>query len=180
MGKAIPVRDSSFKAVKGAYKNISTEGETSRYSAQDSGARYIETSVLGTPTITLPWNYQVGNKQLNVFIVDSSTGRCDKLVDLETLSSYYTPPYPDYYYEELSSDKVKVHTPALVPVDILFEIPHTATPGTFNSKVVVRDQGDNVGIDLEGSFNGIRLRDSEGNKHIIRVTSESSIFVVAD
>lgn len=180
-------------SVTNFYKNESSDADLIRFSSAESGmellVRYDSTSlsvpVPNTYTYTFPstFQYQVGKHQLSVELI-STAGVTFPLFNYETWinADSGAVPAPTTYFKELTSSSVQFTTAAfgVAPATyqfVRFFVPHTATPGIFSSKVVVAEQTDDIGIDLQGNGAGIRTKTISGTSVIIRVTDDKTIVI---
>lgn len=143
----------------------------------------------------LPFSYLVNQKQLHVYwCIDEYTVSPPRnrgwalLLDLETAEenpSFNILGHP--YYVELAADKVAIYnvdklyptpyvgtgsSPSPGPGSnntFLFAVPHTALPGSVRNRLIVEDQGDNVGLEMQGPGDGIVLKSPQGKPFLIRV-----------
>jgi hypothetical protein len=87
------------------------------------------------------------------------------------------------HYEEVSSDTVRVyHIGGLYGsqssvTDLLFLIPHTATPALSQERVTVKDQGDNEAVILEGKGDGVLMTSPDGSRYLLRVNNNGTLAV---
>lgn len=148
----------------------------------------------------LPFSYLVNQRQLLVFweannysVSPTQYVGWNALLSLEIASqipTFNSLTHP--YYRELSSNKVAIHNMGnLTPAPFLngdpnipgpgtrntffFLIPHTALPGSARNRIVVENQGDNVGIELQGAGDGLALRSPEGKTFLLRVDESGTI-----
>lgn len=165
-----PVRDTANDIITGLFEKKATEADIVRFSAQDPGKSvmytYTEWNTLGG-TLTLPYNYQVGNRQLNVNLVRPD-GTTRILVEKQDWAAKGVPT-PTKYFEEVSSNVVNVFgVDSLDYVECV--IPHTATPGQFSSKVVIGSQNSGQAIDLEGPGDGIVFTSTNGSRYLVNMS----------
>jgi hypothetical protein len=170
--------------VKNFYTNNLTDADAISFSSSDSGKELIilrtDLSTIGgiTNAYRLPstMQYQVGKHQLQVQAVNVDGTN----LELLNYTTWQSVPggavIPTCYFREYTSDLVQVET-ALTFDYIRFFIPHTATPGVFSSKVVVDEQGDDIGIQLLGNGAGIKLKSITGTDYILRVSDERTLII---
>jgi hypothetical protein len=88
-------------------------------------------------------------------------------------SAFFDPASSAYtFFEEISYDTVRVYNiPSGYDV-IHFSLPATSLQGSVRERLQVRDQSDNVGIELLGNGNGIILRSENGKRALLRMDDE--------
>lgn len=148
----------------------------------------------------LPFSYLVNQNQLQVFwelnnysITPTEYSGWGLVLSLETAEQLATfDPNTDPYYRELSANRVAVYNldnfyprpyfnedPAQLGPgarnSFVFLVPHTALPGAVRNRLIVENQGDNVGIELQGFGDGIALRSPEGKTFLLRVNEAGII-----
>ena len=176
MSLVTQVLDSSGVVIPHVFKKVNTPGDKFRYQVNIPGNRKVMASgATGTVTFDLgnSFQYQVGKRQLNVFVVNVTTGVCDKLLEVLDFTGFT----PTSYYEEVDSKTVKVYGVTGVASRYLFEIPHTASPGTLTSKVVVTAQGDKVVLQSLGNGDKIELRSPNGTVCRIGVDDNKNLGI---
>ena len=188
MGLSKQLRDTSNELITGCFENVSTEADVTYYSAKDAGKRQIiklTAALLADPNgIELPWHYQVGNNHLQIYTLNTTTGALTKILNKATLDAADqgagTPysavvPYPATYYQEITTNRV-LFTGISANTYVLFETPHTSTPGQFTRKVVVEDQSDHIGMELLGNGNGVAMRNTDGTRWLMRIGPTGPTF----
>lgn len=148
----------------------------------------------------LPFSYLVNQNQLQVYweitdysVVPTLNRGYGLILNLETAEQSGTfNPTVHPYYRELSANKVAVYNlDNLSPTPyfnedplqtgpgalnaFVFLVPHTALPGSVRNRLIVENQGDNVGIELQGFGDGIALRSPEGKTFLLRVNEAGII-----
>lgn len=149
-------------------------------------------------TYELPFSYLVGRSQLFVSWEANDYGQSpakftgyQRLLSIEVAQqslAFDSTAHP--YYREISPTKVEVYNlEALTPRpfinndpnqnqtsaspgrvnSLFFSVPHTAKPATDESKVIVENQGDNVGIELKGQGDGILFTSTGGKSALLRI-----------
>jgi len=202
MPHIIEHRDASGAIVQKVFDRLPTEGDASRFYAAEAGQRLMvhvdttDTLPNGDAIVTseggdtylfrLPFSYLVGSRQLMVMIPEATAYAAGDALFLQMPSvdernvavAGWTGPASSYYstyYEEISSSTVRVYGLADPPGVVWFVVPHTSLPATHRNKVIVRDQGDNEGIELLGDGDGIVLRSPDGRKWLVRVDESGNL-----
>lgn len=165
------------KKLSGFYKKVDTEGAASRFQSQESGHQEVfeladlESESATSYLIHLDTTYIVGAKQLIVGLrFDSQLGYL--LLPMRELDT------TGLSYEEVDASTVRIYGVLGGANDFthaMVIIPHTATPAVNREKVVVRDQGDNTAIELEGHGDGVLVRSPNGSKWLIRVDDSGNL-----
>lgn len=188
MSHIIPQRINQ-NAVPGFYKKVSTAGDASRFVSAETGKRQIQVAANAATVdiankkylFSLGFNYIVGAKQLQVFLqVDGSLGTW-VMVNDKALAESQDPNYASsttVFFEEVTENSVRVTNLPSSSLAVMFVIPHTATPAETREKLIVNEQGDNVGIDLKGRNDGVRFRAVDNSVHILRVAPDGTLFTV--
>lgn len=138
--------------------------------------------VLGFP-------YLVGVKQIEVSVVSNTNGfmqRIPNKVDMEAAraswvgwpASLLNPANAAFcYFDEISYDTVRVFDiPAGFSV-IHFSIPATSLQGAVRERVQIKNQSDNIGLELLGNGNGIILRSERGKRGLLRMDDELGLGI---
>lgn len=174
------------QTLSGFYTSAKTEGDASRFIGAETGYREVihkdDAAPEGSLTLlfTLSFNYLVGAEQLMVFAKPGYS-----------LTTFGVPGYvlipkegtetnaSSVTYEEVSSTVVRVKfsnsSIKASATDFLFLVPHTATPAVSREKLVVKDQGDNIAVELEGDGDGVLLKSPNGLRYLIRVDDSGNI-----
>lgn len=179
-------------SVTNFYKNESSDADLIRFSSAEAGqelfVKYDSTDLaltapnLYTYTFPTTFQYQVGKHQLQVSLIDASWAtfplyNYDSWINADAGAV----PAPSFYFKELTSGTAQFyHTSfgaAATYRYVRFFVPHTASPGIFSSKVIVAEQTDDIGIDLQGNGAGIRTKTISGTSVIIRVTDDKTIVI---
>lgn len=142
----------------------------------------------------LPFSFLLKQNQLEVFweLNDSSVLPVAFLGWSRLLTKEEATSMPGFdetvtvYYEELTASKVEVFNIGnLAPRPFfgndpnsggpgtdntfLFSVPHTAKPAVAQDRVIIRNQGDNVGVELQGAGDGILLVSRLGKKFLLQI-----------
>ena len=171
--KSQEIRNASNQAIVGLYENVITEGDIMRFSSEEPGKEQIftATALQAASGFTLPFHYQQGNNQLDVFLLDAATGNWTMIARYSSLVKTDPAPIsPPRNFEEQTSNTVKITGISTGDV-VMFKIPKTSTPGQFNAKIVVNDTGDDIGIDLLGPGAAIRWKDTDGKTYLTRMAA---------
>lgn len=204
MAHVRPHRSSAGTIVADVFDRVVSEGDAARFLASEAGARQIvhlddatvlasgvarvtEESDLGAHRFELDFEYAVGIRQLLVFIPDTYQYEVlDRLqftalptVDERTIAvNGWTGPSSakfETWFEEVGSTTVRIYGLPDPPGVVLFVMPHTALPAALRNRLVVRDQGDNIALELLGSGDGVLLRSPRGRKFLLRVDDNGAL-----
>ena len=179
------------QTLTGFYKKVETEGDSTRFSGVIPGSQVIidihdgnlvEAESTTTRLVTLPFSYLVGGNQLMVLaarVVSLPQGITGFVVvpqsDIETGIATA----PTVTYEEVDSVTVRIIFSTAADIsfsnNFMFIIPHTATPSSARERIVVKDQGDNVSMELEGYGDGVLMRSPNGVKWLLRVDDSGNL-----
>jgi len=183
------------KVIPNFYEKQRTQGDAAEFTAEAPGRQYIvnraagvENTSTGAMEYELPFSYLVNQNQLLVFweITDRNISPTPYkgwglILSLETIEQLATfNATLDPYYVELSANRVAIYNadslaPTSTDGSFVFLVPHTALPGSVRNRLIVENQGDNVGIELQGDGDGIALRSPEGKTFLIRVNEAGMI-----
>lgn len=181
--------------VENFYEKQRTQGDAAEFTAEAPGRQYLVgrgdgdiNASTGALEFELPFSYLVNQNQLMVFweLTDTNVSPIPYkgwglILSLETIEQLPTfNSQVDPYYVELSANRVAIYNAAsLSPISndnsFAFIVPHTALPGSVRNRLIVENQGDNVGIELQGDGDGIALRSPEGKTFLIRVNEAGMI-----
>lgn len=165
------------RKLSGFYRKTETEGAASRFQSQEAGSQEVfeltdlEAESATSYLIRLSNTYIVGTSQLLVALRFENEPGYHLLppreLDITGLS-----------YEEVDSSTVRIYGSlggANEFTHAMVIIPHTATPAVNREKIVVRDQGDNTAIELEGHGDGVMVHSPNGSKWLIRVDDSGNL-----
>lgn len=176
MGLNRAMRDAAGDPIIGAFSKTNTSADVFRLNVREPGKS--ESKILtGTfpQTVSLGFSYQVGEHQLEVYMLDTTTGSCVRLFDIDAWSSISLT--PQRYFVELSDSTVEIHNTVGGSTALIFYIPHTSLPGEFSAGITVAQQGDNIGIKLNGYGDGILLTSSGGKAFLLRVDDDGNTIL---
>lgn len=181
------------KPVNNFYEKIPTQGDADGFSAEAPGRRAI-LDVAGTTQtaavdVNTPFPYLVGQDQLFVAWWDSNNKRWETLLERRTYEQANMSTEGIPYYEETSTGTVSFYnitslpnstnnSGAFVGGKFLFTVPHTALPGSARNRLVVENQGDNVGIELQGRGDGITFTTPQGKTYLIRPEEDGILTTI--
>jgi len=185
------------EAIPGFYQKIPTEGDLHRFASAETGkAQFVcmadtsgrvETGT-GYFDVELSFRYLMGVKQLQVYKVDPVTGEAELIPNAQVVtesrnregsnfpSSFNLTSGSFLYFEEISTDVVRVYHVGASDI-ILFAVPHTATPASHSNKLIILNQGDNIGIEMLGVGDGIMLISPSGRRGLLRLTDSLQLNV---
>jgi len=138
----------------------------------------------------LNFPYLIGIKQLEVSVVANANGLMQRIpnkIDMEaaraswsgwTPASLLNPATASFcYFDEISYDTVRVfNMPAGFSV-VQFSIPATSLQGAVKERVQIKNQSDNIGLELLGDGNGIVLRSERGKRGLLRMDDELGLGI---
>lgn len=190
--------------IPGVFTKVSTKADVAGFASQLEGRRQLisrstaeeipnsptGTQYAGVYRFTIDFNYIVGAKQLLVFwqfdnVALGNFAGWGLIPDYETASQLvgFDISVNPFYEEETSNTVILYNVNNLSPGipagqnnALMFLIPHTATPASRISRVVVEDQGDNVGIEMLGNGDGILLKSASGKQVLINVDDNGNII----
>ena len=171
------VIDSSGTRIPGLFVKINTPADKFRYQTNLPGRRKVITSLAsGEQTFDLgtDFQYQVKKNQLNVYLLDSTTWECKKLLDKDLLWAGAIPS-SNRYYEEINSHTIKIYNVYAAGERYLVEVTHTASPGLFTAKVVVTPQGDKVFLEAQGAGDKILWVTPNGNRYLLGMDDDGNL-----
>ena len=170
-----PVLDSAGKKLYGLFQKVNTPADKFRYQTNLPGRRLVLSSLAaGEQTFDLgtQFQYQVKKNQLNVYSIDPTTWECKKLLDKDLL---WAAPTTQVYYEEINSHVIKIYNVPNIGSKFLVEVPHTASPGLFTSKVIVSPQGDKIFIESQGAGDKILWVTPNGNRYLLGMDDDGNL-----
>lgn len=204
MPHVVPHRAASGAAVPNVFDRVATEGDAARFYAAETGYSHLvhvdttDTLPNGDALVVpeggttylfrLPFSYLVGARQLQALVPDAAALADDEMRFVEipsadmrnqALLGWTGPSATTFtvYFEEVSSSAVRVYGLTDPPGVVWFRVPHTALPAAQRNKVVVRDQGDNEGVELLGAGDGMVLRSDDGRRWLLRVDDTGNLVV---
>jgi len=193
--------------VRGLYRKVDTEGDAYRFVTAEAGSTQIihknDTTVLpdGRQRVTvgatwrdyvLEFPYLIGIDQLEVHIVDNTNGVMSRLpgrITIERARAAWLPPgsWPSAlldpaslslcYFEELSSDTVRVYNLLSGYDTVHFSLPCTSLQGAVRERVQVKAQSDKIAIELLGDGDGLVLHAPGGKRGMLRIDDELNLGV---
>jgi hypothetical protein len=181
------------RPVDNFFEKIPTQGDVDGFSAEAPGRRII-TDVPGTSDtsavqVVAPFSYLVGQDQLEVFWWDSLAKRWHLVLERNTYEAGAMSTDGIPYYEETSTSTITLYNITSLPNSangggsfdggkFLFSVPHTALPGSARNRLVVENQGDNVGIELQGRGDGITFTTPQGKTYLIRPEEDGILTTI--
>jgi hypothetical protein len=186
------------EVVSGLYEKIPTEGDIHRFAAAETGKEQIVG--LGDTSgnlswgadyvdVTLDFNYLMGVKQLEVSIVDPTTGKMQAIPRLATINTARTragSAFPSsfdpgnaalLYFDEIDTDVVRVYHVTTSDI-VMFRVPHTSTPAETSNKVIVLRQGDQVAVEMLGEGDGILFVAPNGRRGLLRMDNNLKLTML--
>lgn len=184
--------------IEGFYEKIPTEGDIHRFASAETGKEQIvgldDTSGILSwggdyVDVTLDFNYLMGVKQLEVAIMDASTGETKAIPRITTVNTALTRTganFPASFdpsnasflcYDEVDTDVVRVYHVSSSDI-LLFRVPHTSTPAETSQKVIVLRQGDQVAVELLGEGDGMLLKAPNGRRGLLRMDNNLKLTVL--
>jgi len=199
-------KDANGETVVNVFDRVATEGDAIRFLSAENGHRELisvrDTTVssAGIPkvskdglsyTFQLDFDYIVGSNQLDVHVPSGSAYSASpgyiewvrvSSIDERNLTAqpgWLGPSASNFsvYFEETSSNSVKVYGITDPPGIVLFSVPHTSTPAALRGKVIILDQGDQVALELRGEGDGVLLKAPNGSKYLLRVDNSGTLTV---
>lgn len=179
--------------VSNFYEKVPTQGDAEGFSAEAPGRRAIKDLPQGTTDLTnieVPFSYLVGQDQLSVYWWFGQTNRWELILERTTYEQAGMLSETLPYYEETSTGTMALYNigsldPSSVNQGgdfqggkILFSVPHTALPGSARNRLVVENQGDNVGIELQGRGDGITFTTPQGKTYLIRPEEDGILTTI--
>lgn len=177
--------------VNNFFEKVPTQGDAAGFSAEAPGRRAIislESSSDLTAIVT-PFSYLVGQDQLSVYWWDMNNKRWDLILESDTYTdaNMLTEGVP--YYVETSTGTISLYNigglanatsggGSFLGGKLLFSVPHTALPGSARNRLVVENQGDNVGIELQGRGDGITFTTPQGKTYLIRPEEDGILTTI--
>lgn len=175
-----------------------TPNEKFRFLAATTGYRFIgefgtsaSLSIAGgIGTVNLPFEYFVGKKQLEVYIIDPLTGFKTPVVNEDDYNDAVTAgdvattlaAAGAYVYREITKNQIEINqtTPAGNPMTteiVEIWVPHTSIPGISQDRIVVDNQTDDVAIQLKGANDGIEFVSPGGIVYLLTVADGGNLLV---
>jgi len=169
-----------------AFRKDKVPQEKFRFVTATSGQRFTaefgtsgSTAInAGIGTITLPFEYFVGQKQVQVFLITPGTATRTPLIN----ETDYLQAIADgdvatglggsgYVFREITKNTVEVENLAGAITTEIFEVfvPHTSVPGANENRVVVNDQPDDIAIQLKGNGDGFEMVAPGGIVYIVSI-----------
>lgn len=173
-------------ATQRSYRKDKVPNEKFRFVTATSGQRFTaefgtspDTAInAGIGTITLPFEYFVGRKQVQVYRITPATATRETVIN----ETDYLQAIADgdvatglgasgYVFREITKNTVEVENLAGAITTEIFEvyIPHTSVPGANENRIVVNDQPDDVAVQLKGNGDGIEMVAPGGIVYILTV-----------
>lgn len=166
------------RIVTNFYEKQSTEGAASNFTSEAPGERVLlrrSDAVLdmetGTLTFTLPFSFLLKQNQLEVLHLPQGGEGFVRLLDEDTYSAdEILAANDDVYYQEIDSTTVRIFNPASLTGDLfLFNVPFTSLPADLRERVTVKNQGDNIALEMLGAGDGILMTSRQGKRFLIQI-----------
>lgn len=134
-----------------------------------------------TIDVELPFNYFVGLRHIQVWAVDVSTGVISPIIRRSEYpgvgSTVATPLDPNSVgFDEVRSNQVRIYN-AFAGDIFRIGFNHTAAPAELGEKQIVKNQPDNIGLELQGEGDGIVLVTPDGRRVRVSVNSGLTLSV---
>lgn len=174
-------------ATQRSYRKDKVPNEKFRFVTATSGQRFTaefgtsaSTAIVGgIGTITLPFEYFVGNKQLQVYLITPGTATRTPIINETDYNQAITDGdvvtalgASGYVYREITKNTVEVEnlTGAAIATEIFeVHIPHTSVPGANENRIVVNNQSDDIAVQLKGNGDGLEMVSPGGIVYIVTV-----------
>lgn len=181
------------KPVNNFFEKVPTQGDADGFSAEAPGRRAIKDLPQGSDltNIEAPFSYLVGQNQLQLFWWFGGQSKWELLLERSTYEAAGMMSETLPYYEETSTGTIALYnigsldSSAVAPLSgdfqggkLLFSVPHTALPGSARNRLVVENQGDNVGIELQGRGDGITFTTPQGRTYLIRPEEDGILTTI--
>lgn len=166
------------RIVTNFYEKQSTEGAASNFTSEAPGERVllrrsdaVEDTETGTLTFTLPFSFLLKQNQLEVLHLPTAGEGFVRLLDEDT---YLQDPQfnsnSEPYYQEIDSTTVRIFNSAsLTGERFLFNVPFTSLPADLRERVTVKNQGDNIALEMLGAGDGILMTSRQGKRFLIQI-----------
>ena len=177
---------------KNFFEKVPTQGDADGFSAEAPGRRAVLALEANADltTIEAPFSYLVGQAQLELSWWNSTSKTWQLLQERTTYEDAYMDLENIPYYVETSTSTVALYNSDSLPNAVtggsgsfqggklLFSVPHTALPGSARNRLVVENQGDNVGIELQGRGDGITFTTPQGKTYLIRPEEDGILTTI--
>lgn len=134
-----------------------------------------------TIDVEIPFNYFVGLRHLQVWAIDTSTGvmspitrRTEYPATGTTVATALDP--NSVGFDEVRSDQVRIYN-AFAGDIFRVGFNHTAAPAELGEKTIIKNQPDNIGLELQGKGDGIVLVTPDGRRVRLSVNSGLTLSV---
>lgn len=166
------------RIVTNFYEKQSTEGAASNFTSEAPGQRVlirradaVEDTETSSLTFTLPFSFLLRQNQLEVLHLPATGEGFVRLLDETT---YLQDPTFDastaVYYQENDSTSVTIFNPGNLTGDLfLFNVPFTSLPADLRDRLTVKNQGDNIALEMLGAGDGILMTSRQGKRFLIQI-----------
>ena len=134
-----------------------------------------------TIDVVLPFNYFVGLLHLQVWAIDVSTGVMNPIIRRTeypatgtTVATVLDP--NSVGFDEVRSNQVRIYN-AFAGDIFRVGFNHTAAPAELGEKTIIKNQPDNIGLELQGAGDGIVLATPDGRRVRLSVNSGLTVSV---
>ena len=166
------------RIVNNFYEKQSTEGAASNFTSEAPGQRVlirradaVEDAQTGSLTFTLPFSFLLKQNQLEVLHLPTAGEGFVRLLDEDTYNANGDlDANTDVYYQEIDSTTVTIFNPASLTGDLfLFSVPFTSLPADLRERLTVKNQGDNIALEMLGAGDGILMTSRQGKRFLIQI-----------
>lgn len=145
--------------------------------------RGITASGVNQIDVLLPFNFFLGLKHINVWLLDPVTGSMTKLI--RRLDYPQAGAGAGFYvgtalggaavtFDEISSQEVRIYNTFAGDVfKVGFD--HTAAPATLHQRVTIDNDSENIGLEMLGSGDGLVLRSPDGARHRLVINNGGNV-----
>jgi len=141
------------------------------------------------PLITLPFEYLVGLRQLEVYVMDIADHEPYRLFSEEEYNIALNGTFIDVgadadtvgsaYFKEIDNTTVQIINAPTTLIDkiYVFTVPHTSLPGATTERIVVKNQLVDNAIELQGPGNGIIFTSPNGTRYYLGATDAGKLIL---
>lgn len=164
------------RIVTNFYEKQSTEGAASNFTSEAPGQRVLlrrsdAVEDAGILTFTLPFSFLLKQNQLEVLHLPNGGEGFVRLLDEDTYSAdEILDANNNVYYQEIDSTTVRIFNSANLTGDLfLFNVPFTSLPADLRDRLTVKNQGDNIALEMLGAGDGILMTSRQGKRFLIQI-----------
>lgn len=145
--------------------------------------RGITASGVNQIDVLLPFNFFLGLKHINLYLIDPATGSMTKI--LRKLDYPQAGAGAGFYvgtalggaaltFDEISSKEIRIYNTFAGDV---FEVGfgHTAAPATLRNRVTIDNDSENIAMELLGNGDGLVMRSPDGARHRVVVNNGGNV-----